>query len=58
MTSLSNQGLLGRSSPIEMSSSDELEDCEYDDSSNEDEEEGGEGGGPPIAMLHQGVLFS
>ena len=41
-----------------MSSSDELEDCEYDGPSDEDEEEGGEGGGPPIAMLHRGVIFS
>ena len=41
-----------------MSSSDELEDFEYDDSFDEDEEKGGEGRGPPIAMLHRGVLFS
>ena len=41
-----------------MSSSDEMEDFEYDDSFDEDEEEGGDGGGPPIVMLHQGLLFS
>ena len=41
-----------------MSSSNELEYFQYDDSFDEDEEEGGEGRGPPIAMLHRGVIFS
>ena len=48
---------MGYLSVIGMSSSDELEDYEFDDSSDEDGEEGGEGGGPPVAMLCHGVLY-
>ena len=58
MESMSNHGLLVRSSAIGIDSTEESEDSKSDDSSDEDEEEGGDGGGPLAQMLCRGVVNS
>ena len=57
-TSLSNRGLLGRSSSIGIDSVEKSEDSTSNNSSDEDEEDGGDGGVPPAWMLCQGVVDS